>query len=156
DYPLGDVSVNDVVARTIHPDGSVLDLDRKSIHTQIVYKHHHEGVRQTSFAMPGVVPASIIEYRYHQRIWDESAHLFAFQHEIATQRSIYYFRPYPAPDWFIRQFNYHAVFTKSDQPVNGYYEIAAEDQPAYHEEPDSPPERQQLPWVLLYYTQEKL
>ncbi len=89
DLPLKGSSVGDIEARTVHPDGTTAEFDRKSVHEEVVYKQHREGVRRFSFAVPGVTPGSVLEYRYRTTVHNRIAQyqILRFQSDI-PRRSV--------------------------------------------------------------------
>jgi hypothetical protein len=62
-YERGTV-VQGLAVRTIQPDGSIIELDRKDIYNREVLKAGNLRVRVKSFAPPAVRPGVIIEYQY--------------------------------------------------------------------------------------------
>ncbi len=162
DLPLKGASLAGIQGRTVHPDGSIVELDRKTVLKDVVYRQKGTGVRRVAFALPAVTPGSIIEYRYRADLKDQVANyqVLSFQSEIPRRRVSYFLRPLtetmPSLEgWSLRQISYRIAPTESAGLVGGYYEISALDLPAYVEEPDAPPKLHQQAWTLLYYTEEK-
>jgi hypothetical protein len=60
-------AVLDVAGRTIRPDGSIVELDRKSVYKRDLERAGRSQVKTVSFAMPAVEPGAILEYRWRQR-----------------------------------------------------------------------------------------
>ena len=56
----------EVSGRTIKADGTVLELDRKSIFRRERERAGRTREKVVSFAMPGVEPGAILEYRWKQ------------------------------------------------------------------------------------------
>ncbi len=156
DYPLRDVSVDNLSARMIRADGSVVALERSSVVTDVVVRKKGEGVRRKSFALPEVKPGCIVEYRYRETRWDVASWTLDLQRDLPVRKMSYFFKPLVIEGWYLRQARFHTAAVTSPYPENGYFETTATDVPAYMEEPYSPPEYQTRPWMLLYYTRETL
>ncbi|MBV9267287.1 MAG: DUF3857 domain-containing protein [Acidobacteriaceae bacterium] len=62
----GKERIGDVVGRTIEPDGSIVELKKDAIFDHVIEKQHRRKARAISFAMPGVKPGAIIEYRFKE------------------------------------------------------------------------------------------
>ena len=61
-----EVKITDIAARTIKPDGSIVELKKEDIFERTVVKASGLKVKAKSFAMPGVEPGAIIEYRWRE------------------------------------------------------------------------------------------
>ncbi len=60
-------SITSVRARTIRPDGSVVEWNGKLLDKTIVKSHGYK-VQAKTFTLPEVEPGSIIEYKYRQSL----------------------------------------------------------------------------------------
>ena len=156
DYPMRDVSVENIDARTIRPDGTIVPLDRRTVAGEVVVKTGGRGVRRKSFAPPQLGPGCVLEYRYRKAQWGVAAWTFDLQRDIPVRKLSYFIKPLEAPGWFLRQARFHTAVVTSPYPEGGYFETSVTDLPAYVKEPFSPPEYQQRPWLLQYYTMETL
>src|ERR1044071_6039418 len=60
-----EIKISDIAGRTIKPDGSVVELKKEDIYERMA-ERRGDGLKlkAKSFAMPGVEPGSIIEYRW--------------------------------------------------------------------------------------------
>lgn len=158
DFSRRSSHVSEVRARTILPDGTVIPLDKRAVIQDVVVRKGREGVMRKSFAMPGVQPGCLVEYRYRLDVDDTSISslIYKFQSNIPTQKLVFHIKPVEAPDWFVRTQLFHTSATASPKRVDGYMEFTALNQPSYVEEPDSPPELQERGWMMMFYTQEPL
>jgi transglutaminase-like putative cysteine protease len=160
DIPFGkifgrSVKVRDIAARTIKPDGTIVELSDKDIFEREVLKA--SGIKQKvkSFALPGIEPGVIIEYRYKETYSYASADNLPleFQREIPVQQVKYFVKPYASPDY---NFLSMRMFNGSPPPIekekNGFYSVTMTNMPAFREEPSMPPASQVRSWMLLYYT----
>ncbi|MGE5325308.1 MAG: DUF3857 domain-containing protein, partial [Actinomycetota bacterium] len=83
---LGDgFHVRDLKARTIHPDGSIVDFTGKVFDT-VAVKGNGVNVHSASFTFPDVTVGSIIEYRYKLDYPGNVVflHIWDLQHELYT------------------------------------------------------------------------
>ena len=64
-------SIKDVAARTIKPDGSIVEIKKEDVLERTIVKAGGLKLKAKSFAMPGVEPGAIIEYRWRE-VWDRS------------------------------------------------------------------------------------
>jgi hypothetical protein len=87
-------TIDDVSARTIHPDGTVIPLTGKPIEKMLL-RQGDERLKSTVFSLPSVEPGSIIEYRYKLRYDDHRlvAPRWDVQQPIYVHRAHYRFVP---------------------------------------------------------------
>jgi hypothetical protein len=94
-YIKGDSQVRDVHARTIHPDGKIIESDAKVLEKTVV-KAGDIKILVKSFTLPDVTPGSIIEYRY--KIQRDANALYnvtwRLQEELYTKHAHFVFKPY--------------------------------------------------------------
>ena len=95
-YWRGNLTVEGVSGRTIHPDGTVVTLNVKP--TDLMRSKQGESeVRQVTFNLPSVEVGSILEY-YYQIRYDEHSYSTPFweiQGEYPVRKAKYFFAPYP-------------------------------------------------------------
>jgi hypothetical protein len=148
--------ITDVQARTIRPDGTVIEVEGRDIFDKLIVKNSNGTHRAKVFSMPAVEPGSIIEYRYRQ----------------AYPQGFRYFLLELQSELFIKQLNYRIIpplISKSDvrwvtfnvqdekrfQPVwDGSFNIKAENIVPFKREPMMPPELTVKMWAWLYYSNE--
>ena len=63
---LEGIKIKDVAARTIKPDGSIIELTRDDIIEKTVVKVSGLKLRTKTFAFPGIEPGAIIEYKWKE------------------------------------------------------------------------------------------
>ncbi|HEX8116429.1 MAG TPA: DUF3857 and transglutaminase domain-containing protein, partial [Pyrinomonadaceae bacterium] len=150
--------IKDIAARVNRPDGTVVELRKEDIFDRTAVKTSGLKVKVKAFALPGVEPGSVIEYR-----WREVRSLGAdylrldFQRDIPVRNVTYYFKP----DWSIR---YRAInmggarfekIEKGSEPgkeFEGFWRMTATNMPAFREEPRMPPEMSVRSWVFVYHS----
>ena len=153
-------SIMAVAGRTIKPDGSIVELDNSAVHDRDVVRLGRRRVKVKSFAMPGVEPGAIVEYR-----WKEIQHRprlmylrLQFQREFPVQKVTYFVKPLSS--------DYSAGYRMSVWPFNcqptpmklerdGFNSTTLENVPAFREEPMMPAEANVRPWMLIFYNDGK-
>src|SRR5947207_1019524 len=112
------MKIKDIAARVIKPDGSAVEIQKEDIFEREIIKANGLKVKAKSFAVPGLEPGVIVEYRYREVISEAGAagmHL-KFQHDIPVQTLSYYYKPYNkrAPNY--QSFNFQDTkFVEGDK-----------------------------------------
>ncbi|HEY0428114.1 MAG TPA: DUF3857 domain-containing protein [Pyrinomonadaceae bacterium] len=143
--------VEDVAARVIKPDGTIIELQPSDIFERDIIQFGKIRVRAKSFAVPGIEPGVIVEYRYKETFKGDSAdgeHLY-FQRDIPIQRATYAVRPFKDSTL---GFDFHNMPpTRFQQDGDGFYVATLTNVPAFKEEPQMPPDDESRQWVYLSY-----
>src|SRR5262245_37953292 len=103
--------VRAVEARTIAPDGSIVELQGKDVFDRTVVESSGVKLKAKSFVLSSVVPGSIVEYRW-QEIHDDSLSQYLplpFQRDIPIHLVRYNVKPFPL---------YAAGYQMRTQPFN--------------------------------------
>jgi hypothetical protein len=155
----GRMGISDVAGRTIRPDGQILELKKDDIHERVVRKRRGREVSAKSFALPGVVPGAVIEYRWKETYYDQLTWYVSLplQLEIPVWQIKYSVKPY-ANEWFPYPMRSNAFNVKPPtwtKEEGGYYGATFEKMPAFREEPYMPPENEVKAWMLLYYSPDR-
>ena len=149
------VHIDDIAARTVHADGSEIQLKKSDIFDRTIVKARGVKVQARSFVLPAVEVGSIIEYRWTEvRIDQLSTYVrLLFQRDIPVERVVYHVRPLeiPGAEYSMMSLKFHGYMTPFEREPDGFYVSSMDNVPAYHEEPHMPPEAQARPWMLLYY-----
>lgn len=142
--------VKNVMARVIKPDGAIVELAKTDVFEREIAKTDKIKVKAKSFAVSGIEPGVILEYRYQEVFPRSSAHnmRMVFQHDIPIENISYYFKP--ADNALYLTFNMND--NKFIKDKNGFYRATLENVPAIKSEPRMPPEDEVRSWLLLYYT----
>ena len=160
DIPFGKIfgrtiKVKDIAARTIKPDGAIIELGEKDIFERDVLKANGIKQKAKSFAFPSIEPGAIIEYRWRESFSNASANNLSleFQREIPVQRVKYSIKPF-AFDFYntLRLQMFNGRTPPVEKEKNGFHSITMTNMPAFREEPSMPPADQVRSWMLLYYT----
>src|SRR2546421_5017557 len=147
---LGFNKIKDIAARVIKPDGSIVELKKEDVFDRTIIKLSGLKVKTKSFALSGVEPGSIIEYRWREVRPNGSAnHLrLQFQREIPIQTVSYYLKPYMG----MRYQPFHMGEAKFVKDKDGFYKLTMSNMPAFREEAKMPPEDEVRAWTFLSYT----
>ncbi len=149
-FPKG-MKVKDVAVRVVKPDGSIVELKKEDIFEKTIAKADGIKIKAKSFALPGLEPGVILEYRYKEVFQDASASNMPLmlQQDIPVQQISYYVKPHPSLGMKSMPFN--VAEPKFNKDKDGFYRLTATNVPAFHEEGNMPPEEQVKSWVLIYY-----
>jgi hypothetical protein len=141
-----ETKVTNLKARTIHPDGSIIDFTGKPFE-KTIYKGRGFKLAAKTFTMPEVTVGSIIEYKYRlENYWSQ---IWVLQHDLYTVREFVSFQPSnfgQGLSWVGRNITDHPPAKK-----NGRWELQWENVPAFEEEANMPPERNYKPTIEFYY-----
>ena len=144
--------IRDIAARVTKPDGSVLELKKDDVFERTIVKASGVRVKAKSFALPGVEPGSIVEYRWREVYPGGNLNRMRlqFQRDIPVQTVTYYLKPYMG----MRYQPFHMEEAKFVKGKDGFYELSMNNMPAFHEEPHMPPEDEVRSWIFLYYSED--
>jgi hypothetical protein len=145
-------TVEDVAARVIKPDGSVVNLSPGDVFERDLFKAGRIAVRAKSFAVPGIEPGVIVEYRYRETFKGDSAdnERLIFQREIPIRRITYYVRPTKGRPMRVGWRNMpDGRFVDAG---DGFMSASAENVPALREEPQMPPDDEVRQWAMINYS----
>jgi len=148
-----------VDGRTIKADGTILELEHKSVYKRTLVRAGGLQEKAVSFAMPAVEPGAIIEYRWKQTEDDNRFRYLRlhFQREFPVQKVTYFVKPLSsqfvaAEEMFLVPFN---CKTSPIQQEDGYSSTTVENVPAAHREPFAPSRPNLEPWALLFYREDR-
>ena len=156
---LNNWSIKDIAARTIKPDGSIVEIKKSDILERTIVKESGRRIKAKSFAMSGVEPGAIIEYRWKEVHNDEIANYIRlyFQRDVPVQTVKYLIKPLSLPGFpfGMRVQTFRAQHSDFVKEKNGFYSTTVTNVPAFHEEPRMPPEDSVRPWMLVYYSEDR-
>lgn len=157
-YPMT-IKIQDIAARTIKPDGSIVELNPKDIFERDVIKANKTKIRAKSFALPGIEVGSIIEYRWKE-VRGNSLSLYdrlQIARDIPVHQMVYHIKPLSIPNfpYGMRVQTFNGKNTPFAQEKTGYYATTFTDVPSYKEEPRMPEEYAVKPWMLVYYAEDR-
>ena len=151
--------IADVAGRTIKPDGTILELKKDAVFERMVVKAGGFKVKAKSFAMPGVEPGAIIEYRWREFRDEQLANYvrLPFQRDLPIQLVQYHIKPLNIPyfPYGMRTMGFHCNNSQFVKERDGFYGTMMTDVPAFVEEPHMPPVDDVRAWMLVYYSEDK-
>lgn len=156
DLPLGDKdAIVTLHGRTVKADGTEIELKNDSVFERDIVRAGRSRYRVKSFAMPGVEPGAIVEYRWKE-IRSEPPVMYTrlqFQREFPIQKVTYYV--YPLSQRYTTYKMFSSAFNCKPSPLreedDGFVSTTLENVPAFREEPMMPGEPNVRPWLLLMY-----
>jgi hypothetical protein len=155
---LGNWRIQDIAGRTIKPDGSIVELKKEDVLERTIEKLNGTKIKAKSFAMPGVEPGAIIEYRWKEIRNDRIANYIRlyFQRDVPVQLVKYYIKPLTMMDfdYGMRAQTFNGTTSPFTKEKDGFYSVTMTNVPAFHEEPRMPPEDAVRPWMLVYYSKD--
>lgn len=148
-----EIKINDIAARTIKADGTIVELNKKDIFDRTVAKANGLKYKARSFAMPAVEPGCIIEYRWREvRVNDNANYIrLQFQRDIPVQRVQYLIKPYQYEGMGFNSITLHGESSGWKKEKNGFYSTVMTNMPAIHEESRMPPDDEVKTWMLVFY-----
>jgi len=149
---FGSTRVKDIAARVIKADGTIVELKKDDVFERTIAKANGVKEKAKSFALPGVEPGSIIEYRWRDVHPGGSANKLRlhFQRDIPIQSVSYFLKPFMG----MRYVPFRMRETKFVKDKDGFSKLTLANMPAFREEPRMPPEDEVRSWVFLYYTED--
>ena len=146
-----DAGIGNLKARTIHPDGSIVEFTGKPF-DKTVFKGRGIKWNAKTFTLPEVTVGSIIEYKYKMK--DFSSDHWVLQHDLFTVREYFSFQP--------RHWGESISWAGSDirGPIplkkSGGWELEWKNVPAFQAEANMPPEANYKPSINFYYFREDI
>jgi hypothetical protein len=158
----GQSAIIQVAARTLKPDGTIVELDNAAIFTRDSARMKGANYKTTSFAVPGLEPGAIVEYRWKEVL--DSAGIryirLQFQREFPVRSVSYFVKPLETTTETLRLQGFNCKPTPmkyiTDFLDEGYNMTTVENIPAYHEEPFQPSQPNLRQWALLFYQAENV
>src|SRR5690242_8422998 len=145
------VKIKDVAARTIKPDGTIVELAKDDIIEKTVVKASGLKLRTKTFAFPGIEPGAIIEYKWKEVRSNSSANnlRLQFQRDIPVESVTYHLKPASSQLLDVRPFNMDRPNFQKEK--NGFQVATVKNMSAFHEEPLMPPEDSVRSWAMVKY-----
>src|SRR5690349_1729630 len=141
DLPYVDgIKIKDVAARTIKPDGTIVELGKEDIIEKTVVKVSGLKLRTKTFAFQGIEPAAIIEYKWKEVRSNSSANnlRLQFQRDIPVESVTYHLKPAGSALVDVRPFNMDKP--KFEKAKDGFQFTTVTNTAAFREERMIPPQ----------------
>ena len=153
------LNLTDVSARTIKPDGTIIELKKDDMVEREVAKAGRRKYRARVINFPGVEKGSIVEYRFSElRLQQLSTNLrIPFQREIPVHKLKVSIKPLQV-DWMrhqMRSYSFNTQLPPITRDATGYASFTLEDRKSFRLEPSMPPEYQQREWMLIFYEEDR-
>ncbi|HVG21287.1 MAG TPA: DUF3857 domain-containing protein [Blastocatellia bacterium] len=148
---LGKDKIEDIAARTIKPDGTVVEMSANAVLERMIIKASGIKLRAKSFVLPAVEVGSVIEYRWREVQDDQFFLQFPFQRDIPIQSVKYYLKVPSMLYANLRTRTFNGRNTAFVKDKDNLYSTTMTNVPAFHQEPDMPPDDQVRTWMLVYY-----
>lgn len=145
-----DSRVQDVSARTIRPDGSVIEVKPESMIEREILRGRKTKVKALSFTFPNAEPGAIVDYRWRQELKDAWYLRLDFQREIPIQLVEYSLKLKSLPGVKTSMLPMQMSDIGFRENEKGILSAKLIDVPAFKEEPLMPPEDSVRKWVLVY------
>lgn len=158
-FVKGRTSVSSIRARTIHPDGSIVNFDGKVYENTVVKSKTYKYLAKT-FTMPDVTVGSIVEYHFHYDFADN--YIFdsrwIVSSDLFTKHAEFTLKPYTREDWTVR-WVWPAGLPAGTQPPkegsDGIIRMTADNIPAFQTEDYMPPENELKFRVNFLYSMDR-
>jgi hypothetical protein len=154
--------VTDVSARTIRPDGSVIEVKKDAILQRTLVRERKKLIA-TSFVLSDVQPGAIVEYKWRESragFWVSFA--VPLQLDIPVRTLRFAIRPYPNASilWSLASVPGPVSLTLDAfrltlppwKHEGGFETVTLKNLPANRTEPYMPPEYENLGWIQVQYT----
>lgn len=145
--------VENVAARVIKPDGSIVELQPSDIFERDIITIRKTKIKAKSFAVPAIEPGVIVEYQYDEIIKGDSVsgERLVFQRDIPMQKVTYHIRPFAGTNLRFNFYNMPETPFVEDRNRKGFYYATLTNIPSFKEEPYMPPDDEVKRWVYLRY-----
>lgn len=153
-------SIGWLQARVIKPDGTIINVDKKSFYDRKVIQSEDVTVQARSFSFPQLAPGDIAEYQVGMDISGAnvtSAKLY-FQSDLPTQHVIFQVRPIPVPPgskFGTVGFWHGSAQQELTHTKDGFNILEMFDMPAFVTEPYMPPKDDVQKWMTFYQSDKK-
>jgi len=143
--------VGNLKARTIHPDGSIVEFTGKPF-DKMIFKGKGIKWNAKTFTMPEVTVGSIIEYKYKTKNYTSDS--WILQHDLYTVEEYFKFQP----GHWARRISWSGRNLSNSAPVKKGegWELEWKNVPAFQTEAYMPPEANYKPIVSFYYFREDI
>ena len=141
--------IKDLAARVVRPDGTTNQIGAQDIFEREILRADGIKVNAKSFAVPGIEPGVIVEYRYKEAVDDRGAlgMRLPLQRDLPVRELVYYYRPHGTRGPEFEAYNISDLKFVKDKKE--YWRTVRYNIPAFRAEPYMPPENTLRPWILL-------
>ncbi|OAM87771.1 hypothetical protein AW736_20570 [Termitidicoccus mucosus] len=152
DIPCPDgMSIRNLAARVIKPDGRVINVEKSAFHSREIVKQRRKRHQMTSFSFPGAEVGDIVEYKWESRAKD---HFYWYtlspMHDMPARHVEFQVSPFLAPGVDCSTYTHRCPPLEDMNGKDGFIPVHIFDTPAFKEEPYMPPKNDVRPWILFY------
>jgi len=149
-----EIRIKDIAARTIKANGSIVELTKEDVFETTQIKIGGVKVKVKSFAVPGIEPGAIIEYRWREVRSAATANRMHldYQRDVPVERVTYHLKPSPRITGAFRVQMFNGVMPPAEKEKDGFYGFTMTNVPAFREELRMPPADQVREWLFVYYS----
>jgi transglutaminase-like putative cysteine protease len=155
-YLRQQTTISNIRARTIHPDGTILNFDGKA-YDQVISKSKSMKFVAKTFTVPDVQVGSIVEYSFNYDMGDGYVYdsRWILSGELFTKKAVFSLKPYErfAVQW-VWPAGLPAGATPPKQDVDRIVRMTATNIPAFQVEDYMPPENELKFRVEFVYSQD--
>jgi hypothetical protein len=152
-------TISDISARTIKPDGTIVELKKEDTVEREVLKLGRRKYRARVLNFPGVEKGSIIEYRFSEvRMRELSTNLrISFQREIPIHKLKISVKPLSSDYtlYRMRSYSFNTRIPEMKADAQGFSTFTLEDRKSFRLEPSMLPEYESKEWMLVFYEEDK-
>jgi hypothetical protein len=148
-----DVEVRDVAARTIRPDGSIVELTPSDVTRRTLVKPGDLKVKAVSFAAPAIERGAIVEYRWREvhRVSLAQNLVLPFSRDVPAHTVRYYFRRLDIPGHAMVVWSLNGQLPPSVRQRDGSSMIALANVDADIDEDYPTPSLERRPSIFISY-----
>ncbi len=154
-----DTQIPFLYGRTIKRDGSIVELKRDAVFERDIERAGRLKYRAKSFAMPGVEPGAIVEYRWQEVRNHPRIHYFRleFQREFPVRKVTYFLKPLSRQDtgYGMALWPFNCQPSHFQLEPDGSNSVFLDNVAAYKDEPMMPGDSNVRPWGLVFYSKDQ-
>jgi hypothetical protein len=146
-------TIVDLAARTIRPDGSVVEVPRSNFYERTIVKASGRKSKAVSFAFPSVDKGCIVEYRWTERRYEQLAHgvQLRLQRDVPVRTTELMVRPLSVERFQFQMRSFNMPTPHFEDAPDGFRKTILPPVPAWREETAMPPEFVVVPQVVFSY-----
>lgn len=154
-YHTGSSKLGRHSARIVRADGSIEEVEKSEFYNENLKADRTSSIRAKSFSFPDLNPGDIVDFQYridlHEYYYSPELFL-TFQERWPLRRARVRVRPATWVEgmgfikWMTSKCNAKGMVRKS----NGFYELDIGNFAANNDEPNQPPEKTNVAWLLFY------
>ena len=160
-YADDTTEITGIVARTIKPDGTVVELNPKDIRDREEMKMGEIRIKTKVFALPGLEPGAVVEYRFTRSSTRPNTYVpLVFQGRYPARSVKFHVSMMELPPYYPFPVNLRVIWYNCPPPElkkdrKGFYNFEMTNLVAAKDEPLGPPRFNTHSSIIIYYTMAK-